>query len=214
MTGEDEEVQPGARAEPAPLAPPQPGGRPPAPGQLALVQAFINTHYDLEHDHGADVWRTPDGLRAWLQDRDLLDRSATIGEPERARAVEAREALRALAAVGGGHEQSADMHAALHRLNRAATGAAAEVRFDGGCPGYIRAGSGSVSDAVGLVLAITAASMISGEWGRLKVCPGEECGWAFYDASRNGSGRWCSMAVCGGRAKSRAHYRRLRRGGR
>jgi predicted RNA-binding Zn ribbon-like protein len=47
-------------------------------------------------------------------------------------------------------------------------------------------------------------------WSRLKVCPGEHCGWAFYDHSRNQAGRWCSMAVCGGRAKARAHYLRTR----
>jgi len=37
----------------------QPGGRTPAPGQLALVQAFINSHYSLE-DVG--VMRTQPGL--------------------------------------------------------------------------------------------------------------------------------------------------------
>ena len=49
-----------------------------------------------------------------------------------------------------------------------------------------------------------------GSWSRLKVCPGDDCGWAFYDESRNRAGRWCSMSVCGGREKARAHYRRQR----
>jgi predicted RNA-binding Zn ribbon-like protein len=52
--------------------------------------------------------------------------------------------------------------------------------------------------------------MIDGRWQRMKACPGEHCGWVFYDHSRNNSGRWCSMAVCGGRTKARAHYRRQR----
>jgi predicted RNA-binding Zn ribbon-like protein len=65
-----------------------------------------------------------------------------------------------------------------------------------------------VAGALGVLLAITAVAMADGTWSRLKVCPGEHCGWAFYDGSRNRSGRWCSMAVCGGRSKARAHYRR------
>ena len=51
-----------------------------------------------------------------------------------------------------------------------------------------------------------------GSWARLKVCPGVDCGWVFYDHSRNNSSRWCSMAVCGGRTKARSHYRRRRMG--
>jgi predicted RNA-binding Zn ribbon-like protein len=61
-----------------------------------------------------------------------------------------------------------------------------------------------------VIVAIVGRAMIEGTWSRLKVCPGHDCGWAFYDNSRNLSGRWCSMAVCGGRAKARAHYQRLR----
>jgi len=52
--------------------------------------------------------------------------------------------------------------------------------------------------------------MRDGRWERLKICPGRDCGWAFYDHSRNGSGRWCSMTICGGREKARTHYRRNR----
>jgi predicted RNA-binding Zn ribbon-like protein len=35
---------------------------------------------------------------------------------------------------------------------------------------------------------------------RVKVCG---CGWLFYDTSRNGSRRWCSMEGCGTQAKMR-----------
>jgi predicted RNA-binding Zn ribbon-like protein len=57
---------------------------------------------------------------------------------------------------------------------------------------------------------MTAAAMLDGSFSRLKICPGPDCDWAFYDHSRNQSGRWCSMAVCGGRVKARAHYHRRR----
>lgn len=47
--------------------------------------------------------------------------------------------------------------------------------------------------------------------GRVKQCPGaNDCGWLFYDTSRNGSRRWCSMEGCGSRVKMRHHYARRR----
>ena len=43
---------------------------------------------------------------------------------------------------------------------------------------------------------------------RIKQCPGEHCGWVFFDMTKNGSRRWCEMKVCGNRAKAKTHYRR------
>lgn len=50
------------------------------------------------------------------------------------------------------------------------------------------------------------------EFGRVRRCPGDGglCGWLFFDASKNGTRRWCSMAGCGSRAKMRRLYRRKR----
>lgn len=51
-----------------------------------------------------------------------------------------------------------------------------------------------------LELALLTADMIaSGEWHKLKQCPG--CSCVFYDTSRNGMRVWCSMETCGNRAK-------------
>lgn len=44
---------------------------------------------------------------------------------------------------------------------------------------------------------------IQGKLGRVKLCGGDDCRWAFYDSSRNGSRQWCSMEVCGNRQKAR-----------
>ena len=46
-------------------------------------------------------------------------------------------------------------------------------------------------------------------WERLKICPADECGWAFFDASKNQSRNWCEWG-CGNRAKTR-NYRARRR---
>jgi predicted RNA-binding Zn ribbon-like protein len=50
-----------------------------------------------------------------------------------------------------------------------------------------------------------------GEIGRVKQCGGPEgCDWLFYDTSKNGSRRWCSMEGCGSRAKMRRYNARRR----
>jgi len=60
-------------------------------------------------------------------------------------------------------------------------------------------------------LVVTAVRLAAvGRWSRIKLCNMETCRYAFYDASRNQSGRWCSMAVCGNRAKTRAFRARQR----
>ncbi|WP_082475678.1 CGNR zinc finger domain-containing protein [Rhizobium sp. Leaf341] len=42
--------------------------------------------------------------------------------------------------------------------------------------------------------------------GRLKICA--NCGWLFFDRSKNRSRTWCDMTVCGNRRKASRHYRR------
>ncbi len=179
----------------------QPGGRPPAPGDLALVQAFINSHYDLVHVHGAELLSNPTALGAWLLERDLIDGRATIRNADLERALAVREALRGLAR---GERR------ALGRLNDAARGVVTSVAFSGSGPRFVVPAAAGLDGALGRLLAIVAAAMIDGSWARLKICPGDDCGWAFYDHSRSQTGRWCSMSVCGGRAKARAHYQRRR----
>jgi len=49
---------------------------------------------------------------------------------------------------------------------------------------------------------------MDGTWARVKACVADDCQWAFYDSSRNRSGRWCDMAVCGNREKVRTYRSR------
>ena len=49
---------------------------------------------------------------------------------------------------------------------------------------------------------------------RTKRCAGLECGWLFFDATKNKSRRWCEMSVCGNRAKVRAARARRRKASR
>jgi predicted RNA-binding Zn ribbon-like protein len=61
---------------------------------------------------------------------------------------------------------------------------------------------------MGRLLAAIASATADGTWARLKICRNDACRWSFYDASRNRSGHWCSMAVCGNRMKGRAFRQR------
>jgi predicted RNA-binding Zn ribbon-like protein len=181
---------------------PQPGNRPPAPGGLALVQRFLNTHYDLA-GHRQELLDTPAALRRWMAERRLVARDAAIGEAELLRIIHVREGLRHLAIANNGGRPDGD---ALRALEDASRGALVVVGVAAG-PTFAAAGN-DVPAAVGVLLAAAARAMLDGTWPRMKACPGEHCGWVFYDASRNLSGRWCAMSVCGDRAKARAYYRR------
>jgi predicted RNA-binding Zn ribbon-like protein len=45
---------------------------------------------------------------------------------------------------------------------------------------------------------------------RVRRCAHPACVLWFYDTSRNGTRRWCSMETCGNRAKAGRHYARAR----
>ncbi|WP_433191031.1 CGNR zinc finger domain-containing protein [Actinoallomurus sp. CA-150999] len=53
--------------------------------------------------------------------------------------------------------------------------------------------------------------MTDGSWRRMKACAADDCRHAFYDHTRNRSGRWCDVAGCGANARMREFRRR--RGG-
>jgi predicted RNA-binding Zn ribbon-like protein len=188
---------------------PQPGRRPPAPGDLALVQSFINSHFDLVGEWGADLFGTPAGLRDWCTRRGLIARrSGRLGDSDVEHAIAVREGLRALATENG--QQPGFGADRVTALNGVAAGLPMRLVFAGSGAQLEPAVEQPVARALAVVMSIAYRAIVDGRWERLKICPGEHCGWAFYDQSRNKSGRWCSMSVCGGRAKARSHYRRAR----
>jgi predicted RNA-binding Zn ribbon-like protein len=178
----------------------QPGDRAPAPASLRLVQTFVNT---VDREHGPDLFDEPAGLEAWLE-RHMEPAEVAPADLESARAV--REALRALLLANNGE---ADDPAAYEVLTRAAERSRLRAVFGEHGATLVPAASG-VDAAVGRILAATFAAMADGQWRRMKACPREVCGWAFFDRSSNASATWCSMQVCGGRMKAGAYYRRRR----
>ena len=173
-----------------------------APGDLELVRRFINTT-DLET--GAEDLSGPGELAEWLQQAGLAEHP-DVSASDVTRAIEAREALRALLLANNG-APTAD---ASDRLNAAFAGAASEVRFEDGMATLVPRGD-DVDAALAKLAMIVRDAMVSGEWVRLKACPDDACQWAFYDRSRNRSRTWCDMQDCGNRAKVRAFRARKSR---
>lgn len=184
-------------AEKAEVAPKKAPKRDLAPGELRLVQDFINA-WDLP---GSGRRSKPSTLADWLAERKLPGGSH-LCDADVHHAVQVREALRDLAAANDG---TAVTQAAMETLSRAARSAQLGIQFDhSGRPALEPRASG-LDAAIGTVLAAVTRSMLNGSWSRLKVCRDDTCRWAFYDRSKNRSGCWCQMSVCGNRSKVRRH---------
>jgi predicted RNA-binding Zn ribbon-like protein len=181
----------------------QPAGRAPAPGRLGLVQAFLNTFWDLGA-HGAETWTDAGAYGRWLAGRGF---TGAAGDDDLARATQLREALRVLALANHDDAPAPAAEATLDRI------AAAVAPRAGLTPRFARGDRLDVAAdgpdaALALVLGIVFAARADGTWRRLKACPHAHCGWAFYDRSRNRSSQWCSMRLCGNRTKGARHRRR------
>lgn len=185
----------------------QPGGRRPAPEQLGLVQAYINTYWDLA-GRGGDQLASAAGLADWLTKRGLLEPGTRLDQTQHQRALDLREGLHAMAFVNNGMAADPDV---IEGLNRALRAPGLFVQLEPSERPDFQARHRDLESALACIATIVAVAQIDGRWPRLKACPGEHCGWAFYDHSRNQAGSWCSMSVCGSRAKAREYRKRMRR---
>ena len=171
----------------------------PAPGELRLVQAFINT---ADLDAGTDELASSRALADWLARHGLLPAATEPNEADRQRAVEVREGWRSMVA-GSSSEELAEA------LDRATVAAALRARH--GADGSIRLepSAAGLDGALGRLLAIVLRAQIDGSWRRLKVCNRGDCRAVFYDRSDNLSRRWCRPR-CGNSATSKISKRRAR----
>ncbi len=186
----------------------EPGGRRPPPRSLRLLQQFINT-YNVEREHiglRIEEFASPADLRRWFVRRALLPRNARVRAFEVRRAQEVREALRRLLLAHNGSPVDA---AAMAVVNRLAQDARLVVRLRRDGQMRLELGAPGLTGALGRLLAMAFVAQVEGTWPRLKAC--RRCHWAFYDHSKNRSGRWCVMAICGNRMKARAYRSRQRR---
>jgi predicted RNA-binding Zn ribbon-like protein len=180
----------------------EPGGRPKAPGQLALLQTFINSY---NHDFPPEWDRigTAQAAQRWLRAKRLVAPGDRISAADAARLRELREALRALVIANHGGRPDG---AAIDVVRTAAGGARLGVAIDDAGRTALEPAHRGVDGVVARLLGILHEAQLEGDWPRLKGC--RRCGYAFFDRSKNRSAAWCAMSICGNRTKNRAYYRR------
>jgi predicted RNA-binding Zn ribbon-like protein len=174
------------------------------PHNLQLVIDFVNT---LDVEAGEDRTDTPAHLADWLDEQGLrtVDRTP-LGAPELEQAIELRESLRGVLVSHSGREETAD--AARHLEDVAERGQLSVCFGADGAIDIAPRAEGYPGLLARLLVPVAHASM-DGTWDRVKACVADDCQWAFYDQSRNRSGRWCDMAVCGNRTKVRTYRSKL-----
>jgi predicted RNA-binding Zn ribbon-like protein len=176
-----------------------------APGPR-IVESFLNTvdersfsRHGVRHT-GGDALTTPAQLAAWLAGHGLATPGTRAEADELAAALRLRAALRDSLALRAGQPPGARDPGRVNDVL-----ACFPLRLDMQPDGMLRLSASSPAAGVGVIAAIVADCAASGSWHRLRICAAPDCRWVFYDTSRNGAGRWCSMATCGNRDKTRRY---------
>lgn len=141
-------------------------------------------------------------------------RELAEADPDGARAVFER-ALRLRAAIDAtfraiarGDEPAGDDLRAIQVEYLDAAGLAALARSDGRF-GWSWQDERDLRRVLWPLVASALELLSGGDLTRVRECPGsDDCGWLFYDDSRNRTRRWCSMDGCGSRVKMRRYYAR------
>jgi predicted RNA-binding Zn ribbon-like protein len=174
---------------------------------------FVNTQRERWW-RNVETLVTPTDLSLWLQQANLLD------EPAAATPAHLSGARRLRNAIDTGIQAVVDHAAtpppATEEINRWLARAPFPQRLQAGSNGVASLGPAPPADPIRSALAQVAfdAATLLGtqERDRLRICASDTCSARFYDASRAGTRRWCSMTGCGNTAKARRH--RARQSGR
>ncbi len=159
-----------------------------APKPLRLVQLFLNTS---NHETERELLETPQGLADWFRANGVPVESAGRTDLRRARRL--RDELRQMVETG---KNAASLEEAGRR-------AKLQLSFS---PAQLVPSARGVDGALGTIATAVYEAIRDGSWQRLKTC--RNCGWAFWDDSKNRSAVWCSMQLCGSRLKVRRYRSR------
>ena len=191
----------------------------------ALGLDFVNTLDWRGRAQRIDYLSDYGGLLAWWvwmglvkpREKDALARKAA-GSPQEAeqaaaRAVELREALyRVFTALSMGRQPGpGDLEVLAPRLAWSLAG----IRLSFGDNALAKEyedQDDSLDWPLKPVVRSALEVLTSVDPDRIKVCGDPECGWLFWDQSKNKSRRWCSMSDCGNRAKAGRFYRKSKTG--
>lgn len=182
---------------------------------------FTNSS-DARREPGHDALRTFGALLRWMEASGVVDegraytmRRRAEQQPAGAEAIlqEARRLRSTLLDLAVRGAVSDSVHepacAEINRiLGRSAGVRRLERRADGSyAHGFVPAGDAFATLLVPIVES-AAASLASGELGRIGNCAAHDCERVFIDETRNHGRRWCEMEGCGNRAKARRYRER------
>lgn len=177
------------------------GGRKSAPGDLRIVQELLNTR-DIEA--GTDLLSNPQSASDWLVDHGLVTKPDAVTTAEGLAAVkDLREALRNV--LVSRHHYAEVEEATRSVLSEMAAAGQLSITVDTSGTLHTVAQASGLAGALARILITVHRAQAEGQWPRLKVCSNDSCRWAFWDSSRNRSGRWCTMSLCGNQAKVAAY---------
>ncbi|MEV6961212.1 CGNR zinc finger domain-containing protein [Streptomyces sp. NPDC051207] len=160
---------------------------------------LLNTRW-VQDGAERDLLADTDGLAVWLAAHGL-DGRFTADAATLRHALQARDALKA--AVDESPEEGAARVDAVLAHGRIRATLTAEG------PGELfEFADGSWGPA--WLAARNYLELLATAPDRIRACAHEACVLHFFDTSRNGTRRWCSMAVCGNRAKASRHYARTK----
>lgn len=171
-----------------------------APGPLLAVQGLVNTY---SYEDGVELLPDSEAAASWLQEAGLIVPGTRLSDKDLEEILELRRALRDLLYANHGEEMAPDTTEKMRRLAKEHP-----IDFVIDQDGKIALDlepAESAGELIAQVIGIIAQSQDRDEWKRLKICPAEDCRWAFYDRSKNQGGTWCRMEVCGNRNKNRKY---------
>jgi predicted RNA-binding Zn ribbon-like protein len=171
----------------------------PAPGDLEVLQRFLNLHDHLAD--GTSVDAPAEMVRTFFVERGLLAREERFADADRETYLELNRALRGLISTTDGEPLST---ADADVIDRLGAEAGLHPHFHAEHEPTLEPRAEGVAAAFGTIVAIAFVASFDGTFAHLKMCASEDCRAVFYDRSKNHSGRWCSMDACGNRAKVRA----------
>ncbi len=157
------------------------------PEHAVLLRDFANT---IDVEDGTDELESPARLAAWLRAHGLLDSGMDATDDDVSAAARLRGGLRT--ALIGHHDGGAS-GAGQAELEPVASRLPLRLSFSESGPRLQPALDGVPGALAALLVAVNAA-VADGSWARLKICPAEDCAWAFYDVSKNRSRTWCDIA--------------------
>jgi len=161
-----------------------------------LALDLLNTRWVAEgstHDLLTDT----DGLAVWLT-ANGLDGRFEVDATTLRHTLGARDALRAAVDGAPGGTEAVDAVLGHGRIRATLTAEGPGERPEFADPAWGPA----------WLAARGYLELLSAAPDRIRGCAHETCVLHFFDTSRNGTRRWCSMATCGNRAKASRHYAR------